>query len=85
MSFIRTIVRLRPNKVFIRPVSTFSIPVIDFGKFRSASSPEDKKQTAKDIVSAFKESGFVYLKNHGVTPGKPSSLSFYNTQLNVFQ
>ena len=54
---------------FTRHLSSFSIPVIDFAKFRSAESPEGRKQTAKDIVNAFKESGFVYLKNHGVTPG----------------
>ncbi|KJA29911.1 hypothetical protein HYPSUDRAFT_245346 [Hypholoma sublateritium FD-334 SS-4] len=53
-----------------RQLSSFSIPVIDFAKFRSAESPEGRKQTAKDIVNAFKESGFVYLKNHGVTPAE---------------
>lgn len=64
---------VRPSRAlrlrFTRHLSSFSIPVIDFAKFRSAESPEGRKQTAKDIVNAFKESGFVYLKNHGVTPG----------------
>lgn len=60
---------------FTRHLSSFSIPVIDFAKFRSAESPEGRKQTAKDIVNAFKESGFVYLKNHGVTPGMSHAVS----------
>jgi len=46
--------------------NSFKIPVVNFGKYRNASSPEEKKKTANEIVTAFKDSGFVYLSNHGV-------------------
>jgi hypothetical protein len=76
MLFARVHLLLRPSNVFhlnakrhLATANSFSIPVIDFSKFRSASSREEKKQTANEIVSAFKESGFIYIKNHGVTPG----------------
>ncbi|KAF9058011.1 hypothetical protein BJ165DRAFT_1398176 [Panaeolus papilionaceus] len=45
----------------------FSIPIIDFSSFRTAKSQADKQKTAKEIVSAFKESGFIYLSNHGIS------------------
>ncbi|KAF7332287.1 BTB domain-containing protein [Mycena kentingensis (nom. inval.)] len=45
--------------------TTFRIPLIDFSKFQSGS-PQDKQATANEIVSAFKESGFIYLSNHGI-------------------
>jgi len=45
---------------------SFSIPVVNFSKFRLASSPKEKQQTAGEIVSAFKKSGFIYLSNHGI-------------------
>ncbi|RXW21965.1 hypothetical protein EST38_g3916 [Candolleomyces aberdarensis] len=44
----------------------FSIPVIDFSKFKQAQSAAEKQETAAEIVTAFKESGFVYLSNHGI-------------------
>ncbi|TFK24074.1 Clavaminate synthase-like protein [Coprinopsis marcescibilis] len=44
----------------------FKIPVIDFSRFRAATSTTEKQDTANEIVSAFKESGFVYLSNHGI-------------------
>ncbi|KAJ7597288.1 hypothetical protein C8J56DRAFT_919687 [Mycena floridula] len=46
--------------------SSFTIPVINFNKFRSAASPSEKKQTADEIVNAFKASGFIYLAGHGI-------------------
>ncbi|KAK7060420.1 hypothetical protein VNI00_001185 [Paramarasmius palmivorus] len=46
--------------------SNFRIPVINFAKFRSASSTEEKKTTADEIVGAFKESGFIYVEGHGI-------------------
>jgi len=49
-----------------RANAQFRIPVIDFSKFRTSSSPKEKRETAKEIVSAFKESGFLYLANHGI-------------------
>jgi isopenicillin N synthase-like dioxygenase len=45
---------------------SFSIPVVDFSGFRSS---ERKQDVATKIVSAFKESGFVYLSGHGIPSG----------------
>ncbi|EFR03380.1 flavonol synthase/flavanone 3-hydroxylase [Nannizzia gypsea CBS 118893] len=41
------------------------IPVVDFAPFRRGSA-EDAKATGKKIFEAFRDVGFVYLKNHGV-------------------
>lgn len=49
-----------------RDPRTFNIPVINFTKFRTAKSPGEKKKTADEIVTAFKESGFLYLEGHGI-------------------
>nr|GAT53058.1 2OG-Fe oxygenase family [Mycena chlorophos] len=46
-------------------VASFRIPLIDFSKFQQGSSLE-KQETANEIVSAFKGSGFIYLSNHGL-------------------
>ncbi|KAF8325171.1 Clavaminate synthase-like protein [Cantharellus anzutake] len=43
----------------------FSIPVIDFSPFRSGSDPT-RSDVARKVVSAFKEAGFMYVKNHGI-------------------
>jgi hypothetical protein len=51
---------------FASQAGSFSIPVVNFSKFRLASSPKEKQQTAEEIVSAFKKSGFIYLSNHGI-------------------
>ncbi|KAF8517875.1 hypothetical protein JB92DRAFT_2904814 [Gautieria morchelliformis] len=51
----------------VRSDSTFHIPIVDFGSFRHGKSPAEKERTAKEIVGAFQEVGFVYLKNHGVS------------------
>ncbi|GLB34027.1 putative 2OG-Fe(II) oxygenase [Lyophyllum shimeji] len=42
------------------------IPVIDFTKFREAAGKSERKQVADKIVSAFKDSGFIYLAGHGI-------------------
>jgi hypothetical protein len=47
-------------------VAPTRIPVIDFSKFRTARSAEEKKTTADEIVGAFKDSGFIYVSNHGI-------------------
>ncbi|KAF8165484.1 Clavaminate synthase-like protein [Crassisporium funariophilum] len=44
----------------------FSIPVINFSKFKAASSQNEKQKIATEIVSAFKTSGFIYLSHHGI-------------------
>ncbi|RAK99457.1 isopenicillin N synthase family dioxygenase [Aspergillus ibericus CBS 121593] len=43
------------------------IPIIDFGPFLNGT-PADKHEVAMSIVDAFKSSGFLYLKGHGVPP-----------------
>ncbi|KAH9850755.1 Clavaminate synthase-like protein [Lenzites betulinus] len=46
--------------------NTFRIPLIDFSKYRNASSVAEKEETANDIVRGFTEVGFIYLTNHGI-------------------
>jgi isopenicillin N synthase-like dioxygenase len=46
--------------------STNGIPIVDFGAFLSGSE-EAKEQIAKQLDDAFRDVGFVYLKNHGVS------------------
>jgi hypothetical protein len=48
----------------------FIIPVINFEKFRIATSDSEKKAVANEIVSAFKKSGFIYLRGHGIPAGE---------------
>ena len=73
MFIYRFKVLVRPT-VFKRnlsnPSASFSIPVVNFAKFLSPSSVKEKKETATEIVSAFKDCGFVYLSNHGIAPCK---------------
>ena len=47
---------------------SFEIPVIDFASFlRSApDDPHAKVRVANQLTDAFKKSGFVYLKGHGI-------------------
>ncbi|TFK71761.1 Clavaminate synthase-like protein [Pluteus cervinus] len=49
-----------------RDAQSFHIPVINFAKFRTANSDVERRQTANDIVTAFKQSGFIYLEGHGI-------------------
>ncbi|KAK7470405.1 hypothetical protein VKT23_001831 [Stygiomarasmius scandens] len=51
---------------FATVADNFRIPVINFAQFRAAKSDSEKKSTAKKIVSAFKESGFIYVECHGI-------------------
>ncbi|OQU98354.1 hypothetical protein CLAIMM_04151 [Cladophialophora immunda] len=46
-------------------VSTSEVPLIDFSLFTNGT-PEQRTHTARDIVAAFKEVGFVYLVQHPV-------------------
>ncbi|GES59789.1 oxidoreductase [Aspergillus terreus] len=43
------------------------IPIIDFGPFLNGT-PADKHAVAMSVIHAFKTSGFLYLKDHGVPP-----------------
>ncbi len=47
----------------------FTIPVIDFAKYRASASEQQKKETARSIVNAFKTSGFIYVDRHGIPTG----------------
>ncbi|KAJ5328386.1 hypothetical protein N7452_008776 [Penicillium brevicompactum] len=57
----------------IHPASTavdqdeLKIPLIDFGPFFTGT-PSDKHAVALSITEAFKTSGFLYLKSHGIPP-----------------
>ncbi|KAE9410018.1 Clavaminate synthase-like protein [Gymnopus androsaceus JB14] len=68
--FVRASLYIRPfglqKRRFASAASEFRIPVIDFSKFRAAKSDAEKKDTANEIVSAFKNSGFIYISNHGL-------------------
>jgi len=55
--------------------SSFKIPLIDFSKFSGASSDAEKRQTAEQIVSGFREVGFIYLDKHGI-PSSTVSTAF---------
>ena len=56
---------------FVSSVSngSFSIPIVDFSGFREATSLKGRQKVATEIVSAFKDSGFVYLSGHGIPSG----------------
>lgn len=47
----------------VKSDETFHIPVVDFGKFLKPSGPGDRKATANEIVTAFKEVGYVLSEN----------------------
>ncbi|GAD95358.1 hypothetical protein PVAR5_4000 [Paecilomyces variotii No. 5] len=49
------------------------IPLIDFEPFRSGR-PAEKHSVAVSILDAFKSSGFLYLKNHGIPPSVVSKV-----------
>lgn len=47
-----------------------SIPIIDFLTWTTPfnASPEDRLETARELVEACHTYGFVYIKNHGISP-----------------
>ncbi|TVY46716.1 2-oxoglutarate-Fe(II) type oxidoreductase [Lachnellula occidentalis] len=45
-----------------------SIPIIDFSRWSSCSSTEQRASVAKELVAACHDVGFVTLINHGVSP-----------------
>ena len=47
-------------------VDTSGIPIVDFANFGSLSF-ERRRETARQIVDGFKNTGFVYLENHGIS------------------
>jgi len=50
----------------VKSDATFRIPVVEFRRFRNATTDSHKRDVANEIVSAFKEVGFVYLRDHGI-------------------
>ncbi|KAH7137971.1 hypothetical protein B0J11DRAFT_545880 [Dendryphion nanum] len=51
---------------FAAGLDSATIPIVDFGKFLNGTD-EEKKIVGKEIDDAFRNVGFVYLKNHGVS------------------
>lgn len=45
----------------------FSIPIIEFSDFLNPSNIFDKLRVADELTTAFKQSGFVYLRGHGIS------------------
>ncbi|THV08323.1 Clavaminate synthase-like protein [Dendrothele bispora CBS 962.96] len=70
MFTLRTVLYCQSSCLRKRGLATaadnFQIPVINFAQFRAAKSDSEKKITAKKIVHAFKESGFIYVESHGI-------------------
>lgn len=46
------------------------IPLIDFSAFLTATDEATKRTTAQAILEGFQKAGFIYLKNHGITPAQ---------------
>ncbi|KAL0949291.1 hypothetical protein HGRIS_009369 [Hohenbuehelia grisea] len=65
-SYAPASVRARGLATIANEGQAFSIPVINFSKFRNAATPTEKRRTADEIVTAFKRSGFIYLDGHGI-------------------
>ncbi|KAG6842028.1 hypothetical protein C0991_003554 [Blastosporella zonata] len=74
MKAYRQLTRPIPQYVTKRLLATAAhntksfIPVIDFTQFREAAGQPERKRVAEKIVSAFRESGFIYLTGHGIAP-----------------
>ena len=59
----------------LETVAPTSLPIIDFAPFLSPSSTMlDKLAVGKQLVYAFHEFGFIYLKNFGVDQTKSDSM-----------
>ena len=59
-------------------IPTSEVPVVDFGLF-THGTPEQRIQTARDILTAFKQVGFVYLQNHEL-PEEELEQAFYHVR-----
>jgi isopenicillin N synthase-like dioxygenase len=62
-------------KLMLRSIrhSSTSLPLIDFSKFLNGTR-SDKLKTSRELVDAFKNVGFVYLLNHGISAAKVESV-----------
>ncbi|GJE84568.1 clavaminate synthase-like protein [Phanerochaete sordida] len=72
MSLVLRARRAAPRPARWRTLATvadtpaFKIPLIDFSRFLEARSAQEKRETAQEIVSGFKDVGFIYLDKHGI-------------------
>ncbi|EEH49576.1 uncharacterized protein PADG_05655 [Paracoccidioides brasiliensis Pb18] len=57
------------------------IPVIDFEHYLTGT-PADKHAVGMSVIKAFKTSGFLYLKNHGIPPSVVKTV--FNTSAEFF-
>ena len=48
--------------------NTSGIPIVDFANFGSLSF-DQRRETARQVVDGFRNTGFVYLANHGISDG----------------
>lgn len=51
-----------------------TIPLIDFGTYLHATDASEKQKTARAVVAGFKDVGFIYLKNHGISDSTVSDV-----------
>jgi len=65
-SFRSTVASRSLATVFNGNVGTSGIPVVDFANFGSLSF-DRRRETARQVVDGFKNTGFVYLGNHGIS------------------
>jgi len=65
-SFRPTVASRSLATVFNGDVDTSGIPVVDFANFGSLSF-DQRRETARQVVDGFKNTGFVYLGNHGIS------------------
>ncbi|KAH8724117.1 hypothetical protein GQ44DRAFT_740563 [Phaeosphaeriaceae sp. PMI808] len=56
------------------------IPLIDFAPFLS-NDPSAKQSTAKVVLEGFQGAGFIYLKNHGISPSTVSNVFSQSAKL----
>jgi isopenicillin N synthase-like dioxygenase len=47
--------------------ATASLPIVDFSAWTSEGTPSERLAIARKLVKACHETGFVYIKNHGVS------------------
>ncbi|THH19770.1 hypothetical protein EW146_g1443 [Bondarzewia mesenterica] len=50
----------------VAPDDSLRIPLIDFSKYRQATSLSEKRKVADEVVNGFKDVGFIYLEGHGI-------------------
>ncbi|OTA25378.1 hypothetical protein BTJ68_12549 [Hortaea werneckii EXF-2000] len=80
--------RNQPDKMKPEAVSDavaedgLNIPLIDFSAFTS-SDEATKRSTAQAVVNGFQKTGFIYLKNHGIS--KPDVTTTFSESAKFFE